>query len=254
MIAINDKSKIIRNNLLYSIFVISQKVDAFGSLYAAMALNAAVSLLFASIFWLRKLMIRLDKTLSDVEKTKKISHTKELVYRNLFFFLFVTYLSTCSKTANVLPPACRRLCINREQTLCDDYLKADYGIKCHGSQYHVRLIAAYVNLAYIFALPAFCIIVLWRQKRVFLGSEENERYLAPQENKEIVTGLRFLYENYKTKTWYWEVIEMARKVTFIFTPLPLTLTFFLTPLPASLIQTVAVWSRLILLYCDKTKR
>lgn len=220
MIAINDKSKIIRNNLLYGIFVISQKVDAFGSLYAAMALNAAVSLLFASIFWLRKLMIRLDKTLSDAEKTKKISHTKELVYRNLFFFLFVTYLSTCSKTANVLPPACRRLCINREQTLCDDYLKADYGIKCHGSQYHVRLIAAYVNLAYIFALPAFCIIVLWRQKRVFLGSEGNERYLAPQENKEIVTGLRFLYENYKTKTWYWEVIEMARKVTLIFTPLP----------------------------------
>ena len=185
-----------------------------------MALNAVVSAFFCLLFWLRKLMIWLDGSLADAEKAKKISHAKELIYRNLFFFLFVTYLSTCSKTANVLPPACRRLCVDKEETLCDDYLKADYGIKCNGSQYHLRLIAAYVNLVYIIALPAFCIIVLWREKRAFLGSEGNERFLAPQENKEIVTGLRFLYENYRTKTWYWEVIEMMRKVTLTYPPLP----------------------------------
>lgn len=160
-------------------------------------------------------MIWLSRGLSDVEKEKKISHTKELIYRNLFFFLFVTYLSTCSKTANVLPPACRRLCLDKEETLCDNYLKADYGIKCHGTEYHSLLIVAYINLIYIIGLPAFCIIVLWRQQRVFLGSKDSERYLAPQENKEMITGLRFLYENYRTKTWYWEVVEMIRKVTLV---------------------------------------
>ena len=50
---------------------------------------------------------------------------------------------------------------------------------------------------------------------MFLGSKDSERYLAPQENKEMITGLRFLYENYRTKTWYWEVIEMIRKVTLV---------------------------------------
>jgi len=70
-----------------------------------------------------------------------------------------------------------------------------------------------VNIVYIIALPAFSIIVLWRERRVFLGSRESGRYMAPQESKEIVTGLRFLYENYRTETWYWELIEMMRKVS-----------------------------------------
>lgn len=179
-----------------------------------MGLNAAVIALFFAIYWIRKLMIWSSGGLSEAEKAKKVSRSKELIYRNLFFFLFVTYLSTCSKTANVLPPACRRLCLDKEETLCDNYLKADYGIKCHGSRYHLLLIGAYVNLIYIFGLPAFCIIVLWKERRAFLGSTDSRRYLAPQENKEMVTGLRFLYENYRTKTWYWEVIEMMRKVTF----------------------------------------
>jgi len=188
------------------------KVDAFGSLFAAMGLNVAAIGVFAVIYWIRKLSVWLSRGLSKAEKAKKLSHAKELIYRNLFFFLFVTYLSTCSKTANVLPPACRRLCLDKEETLCDNYLKADYGIKCRGSWYHLRLIVAYVNIVYIIALPAFSIIVLWRERRVFLGSRESGRYMAPQESKEIVTGLRFLYENYRTETWYWELIEMMRKI------------------------------------------
>ena len=48
---------------------------------------------------------------------------------------------------------------------------------------------------------------------MFLGSKDTGRYQAPQESKELITGLRFLYENYRTETWYWEVIEMMRKVS-----------------------------------------
>ncbi len=31
-------------------------------------------------------------------------------------------------------------------------------------------------------------------------------------NKEMISGLRFLFENYKTHSWYWELVEMTRKV------------------------------------------
>ena len=28
----------------------------------------------------------------------------------------------------------------------------------------------------------------------------------------MITGLRFLFENYKPRSWYWELVEMSRKV------------------------------------------
>ena len=31
-------------------------------------------------------------------------------------------------------------------------------------------------------------------------------------NKELAFGLKFMYENYSLDSWYWETIEMARKV------------------------------------------
>lgn len=201
----------------------SLHVDAFGSLFASMGLNAAAVVFFAFIFGVRYVMISASRSLNEEEKAKRISHTKELVYRNLFFFLFVTYLSTCSKTANVLPLACRRLCRDKGETLCDDYLKADYAIRCHGSRYHLLLIGAYLNILYIIALPAFSITVLWRERRMVLASKEDPTLPTsedlssgnqePSANKELVTGLSFIYENYSTKSWYWELIEMARKIT-----------------------------------------
>ena len=28
----------------------------------------------------------------------------------------------------------------------------------------------------------------------------------------MITGMRFLFENYKPRSWYWELVEMSRKV------------------------------------------
>ena len=191
----------------------SLHVDAFGSLFASMGLNAVAIGLFGLIFGIRYLIISASRSLNKAEKAKRISHTKELVYRNLFFFLFVTYLSTCSKTANVLPLACRRLCRDKGEKLCDDYLKADYAIRCHGSSYNLYLIGAYLNLIYIFALPAISITILWRERLMIKSTKDDTKYQEPREGKEMVTGLRFMYENYSTPSWYWEGIEMARKIS-----------------------------------------
>lgn len=191
----------------------SLHVDAFGSLFASMGLNAFAIGFFGCIYGVRHLILKASGSLDEEEKAKRLSHTRELVYRNLFFFLFVTYLSTCSKTANVLPLACRELCRDKEKTLCDDYLKADYGIRCHGSRYHLLLIGAYLNIIYIIALPAISITVLWRDRLYILATKDGANDKQPTGNKELVTGLSFLYENYTARSWYWELVEMARKIT-----------------------------------------
>jgi len=72
------------------------------------------------------------------------------------------------------------------------------------------LVAAYIATAYIIALPVATFVALWRQRRVISAKNEAQEYT--DSSKEVITGLRFLFENYKTRTWYWEVVETSRKV------------------------------------------
>ena len=109
------------------------KVNAFGDLFLILTINASVIGGLGVIYGVRKITILRNQNLEDEEKAIKISQTKELVYRNAFFFLYVTYLSTCSKTASVLPLACLKLCKDEREGLCNEYLKADYSIRCQGA-------------------------------------------------------------------------------------------------------------------------
>ena len=160
------------------------------------------------IYSVNKMKILRNGRLQDEEKSKKISQTKELVYRNLFFFLYVTYLSNCSKTTSVLPFACRKLCLDEKEVLCNEYLKADYSMRCQGPKYNHLLIVAYISTAYVLALPVASFLVFFRHRRVLLTAEDGDTYSSP----EMITGLRFLFENYNTSSWYWELVEMSRKV------------------------------------------
>ena len=190
------------------------KMNAFGSLFAILAMNAAAILLSVLVYLLRKLCL-LRSTLNKEQKEKKIVKTKELIYRNLFFFLYVSYLSTCSKTAHVLPLACRKLCLGEEKETCDVYVKADYNVKCEGQEYNRLVIVAYCAAFYLIILPSASVTALWRQRKMRHGNviqTENEA-LEPQDQATgIIAGLRFLFENYNSRSWYWELIETIRKV------------------------------------------
>ena len=187
-------------------------VNAFGNLVVTMAINAAVIGFCGIAYGVRKMIIIRSSVLQLDVKSREVSQTKELTCRNLFFFLYVTYLSTCSKTANVLPLACRKLCQDDEEEACDVYMKADYSAQCQGQKYNQLLIAAYISIVYISVLPVAAFLALWRQRRVIFGTSEANLSQDLNSWKEIITGLRFLFENYKPSSWYWEFIEMSRKV------------------------------------------
>ena len=188
------------------------RLDAFGSLFAIMAVNAGVICLSGIAYGMHKLMILRNHNLEEEEKLKRVSQSKELVYRNLFFFLYVTYLSTCSKAINVLPLACRKLCRDDKEELCSKYLKADYSVPCQGQRFNHYLIVAYISTAYMFVLPSAAFIAIWKQRRVSLAKENAERSQAQASSQEMIAGMGFLFANYKTRSWYWELVETARKV------------------------------------------
>ena len=190
------------------------RINAFGSLFSILSMNSSVIVLSIVIYWIRKLLIQ-RSTLSEEQKVLKASQTRKLIYRNLFFFLYVTYLSTCSKTANVLPLACRTLCLDEKEETCNVFLKADYNIKCNSREYNRLVIVAYCAVFYIILLPATSLVALWRQRRAFARNEgqgDNETFEPQEQGQEIITGLRFLFENYNSHSWYWELIETIRKV------------------------------------------
>ncbi len=191
-------------NCLFSRF----HVDAFGSLLAMMAINGVVIGVSLVAYRVREIMILRNQNLQDDDKSRTISQTKGLVFRNVFFFLYVTYLSTCAKTASVLPIACHKLCRDDKEELCNRYMRADYSIQCQGAKYEHWLIVAYISTAYIVVLPVSSFIALWRKRRAVLTTTDSDA----SSGMEIISGLRFLFENYEHRAWYWELVETSRKV------------------------------------------
>ena len=196
------------------------KIDAFGDLFSILTLNALVIILSICVYGIRKLYLRLRSTLDDQQKALKMSQTKEFIYRNAFFILYVTYLSTCSKTAAVLPLACRTLCSDDEKDDCTRYLKADFGINCDSSRYNRLVIVGYVAVGYVLFLPAASFLTLLLSQRRSLQTIRNDDEGAGEscdddneaKRAELLTGLRFLFENYRPSAWYWELVDTVRKV------------------------------------------
>ena len=117
-------------------------VNAFGSFLAIMAINAAVVGVSVVIYGVRKGIILRNRNLQNDDKSGEISEIKELVFRNVFFFLYVTFLSTCAQTSRAFPIACQKLCRDEKEEICLQYTRADYIIKCHGTKYNYWLIVA----------------------------------------------------------------------------------------------------------------
>ena len=74
------------------------------------------------------------------------------------------------------------------------------------------LIVAYMSTVYVIALPAAPFIALWRQRRARLATDDAAASRNNASNTEMTSGLRFLFETYKTLSWFWELVEMTRKV------------------------------------------
>ena len=216
MAVIAQYSEILQMNVLQiapiDCLISGFRVNAFGSMFAMMAINALVIGVSGAAYGVRKVIILRNSDIGEQEKSSRLSQTKELVYRNLFFILYVTYLSTCTKTANVLPFACRKLCRDEKEESCFKYLKADYSVRCHGSQYNHLLILGYISTVYIIILPAASFIALWRQRRVIMAAGGNKKSKNPGTSAEMIAGLRFLFENYNPRSWFWELVEMCRKL------------------------------------------
>ncbi len=182
-------------------------LDPFQQFVAAIAINAAIVFLICLYLFLKKWYInRMEE--EEEEKQKKMSELKRSCYRNIFLFLLLSYPVTSKKIIGIVPlgGVCVKKCFTEDGTECVSLLKADYSIHCFTHRHNVfwPIAAAFALCSVFFPFLLGFLIYKYRHNK------------KPHPNpSEIAFGLRVFCENYKEKYWYWEIVEMYRKLSLI---------------------------------------
>ncbi|KAJ8036437.1 hypothetical protein HOLleu_20408 [Holothuria leucospilota] len=150
---------------------------------------------------------------------------------------FLFYPPICSIIFQMYPGACRTFYFDKTENYPTTRLRSDYDIVCENmSIYHT---CAYVfTVIYVIAFPIILLYLLWtnipcRPSRL----NRSERRCCSLQGGEFINNyqdisltrnsgdedfclvplwLNFLCENYKREYWFWEIIELCRKVTQTF--------------------------------------
>ncbi|PIK53613.1 hypothetical protein BSL78_09466 [Apostichopus japonicus] len=143
---------------------------------------------------------------------------------------FVIYPPICTIIFQLLPRACKEFCLDHQNMHCFHLLRSDYEIQCDSLTFYQY--AAYVATAlYVVSFPCALLYLLRKHRStkksktslqtcVVETEEENEGLdeetpllKEPSAHPIVPIWLNFLCENYKPQYWYWEILELTRKVT-----------------------------------------
>ena len=127
-------------------------------------------------------------------RNKALADVRDAATGRLFLLVFLLYPALTNKIFEGL--SCR--------TLGGDYsiLYADYSVDC-GSLAYVTLNGACVALVLLWpvGLPVGLLYIMWKEKDDILNEDED-----------TLQKFDFALGDYNTRHWYWEVIELSRKL------------------------------------------
>ena len=142
----------------------------------------------------------------------KLTDLRKPCLKIIIFLLFVAYPSTCVNIFKILPLSCHELCPFEGASNCPSFLRADYSILCHTETHRKYTWAAYASLTYVVGFPIFLAYIVWKAHR---QSQRSNKFTIAEKRHSLQVmafAIFFLHENYSPSCWYWESIEMARKV------------------------------------------
>ena len=180
------------------------RLDPFIQFTLAIAINILVVFLILLYLFLKKKHIS-KMEISISEKRKKISSLKKSCFRNILLFLLLTYPITSKKIIDILPlpGVCVTMCFHNDGSECISLLKADYSIRCFTTQHDIfwRIAAAFALYPAVF--PLLLLFPIYKYRKY------------DPEEEEMAFGFRVFFENYKEGYWFWEIVEMYRKLVLI---------------------------------------
>lgn len=177
------------------------RLDQFQKFSAVLSVNVLVVLLILLYLLLKLRYIKGRQDCPHREKLQAMSALKKSCFRNIFLFLLALYPITSNTITRILPlpGSCVEICFTDDKNDCTYLLMADYSIKCFTPRHRMYRSIAVVCAIYPVGFP---LVMLWLIYK-FRDSSAGEN---------ISFGLRVFFESYKEKFWFWEIIEMYRKL------------------------------------------
>lgn len=212
----------------------------------------ALLLVLASLFYVWKLYSKVRKTDDISYQEAKLQRFKERLLTLALLLLFITYPPTCDVIFKLYPGACKTFFIYENDTSVNiTLLRSDFDLHCETlTTYH--LLAYVATVFYVALLPCVFFVLLRvyckKEYKTVLNDanscdnreniDNNETNTENDEESirtndtyvdeilftrssincdnyghgQIPVWIKFLCENYKAEFWYWEIIELARKV------------------------------------------
>lgn len=186
------------------------KVNAYSHFVFTLAGNVLVVTIPMFCYLIRMAWWKIKGQGSNESRANDV---KKLYLKITIFLLFIAYPATCVNIFQILPLSCHELCPFERSTNCLSFLRADYSIKCDTDRHKKYVWAAYASLSYVVGFPIFLTYMVWKHR---LKAQKTHRKLSITNDSSdlypVAFAIFFLHENYTSSCWYWESIEMARKV------------------------------------------
>ena len=225
------------------------RLNAIGEFWFSLIAMAIIPSLLLIYFALKTAISYCYVSEEDFGRKREVSVKNCLQSIVLFFFATYPFIST--KIFHVLPAGCHKFCTVKKNGHCLNrmsYLHNDYSVKCPGTdgEPNFNVDYAYISLVLPVGLPFLLLYLLWRfaykdgneipaQRHMGIHCEDLEEndeehnyvdwegYNAPLISGKVVNpeksvaefALKMTYGNYKTSCWYWEFIEMIRKLVMV---------------------------------------
>ncbi|XP_033119387.1 uncharacterized protein LOC117118799 [Anneissia japonica] len=185
------------------------------------------------------------------ELPSKMAETKRLCFQYTLSLLFLTYPNSCNTIFSLFPSICKSFWIDENKNYQQTRLKSDFSISCEDDKYKIFMFAAYTSLLYVIGFPLGLLFLLWKFRNKSCQQSDHVTNVlsvtsdigivyedpsmvyfdddlddASSRRTSIQTtvsdrmfgfndpyGLRAFHESYNSRCWFWEVVELVRKLT-----------------------------------------
>ena len=137
--------------------------------------------------------------------------SKEVLRQHSEFFFVMTYA--------VMPPICRFQfealdCIN---VAGNDYLRSDTTVDCNSARYTAFKVLDIILILSWISVPLIWILILYRKRQRLNPSNavDMSHALRLQREDKGLNASSFLWAEYQPKYYYWEAVEIYRRVFFV---------------------------------------
>ena len=208
LIAMEKYFKLVEGNILQfaplSCIDPRLRLDPLIEFALAIGINILAVCLILLYLHLKKCYINKNMENSVISKMQAISDLKKSCYRNIFLFLLLSYPMTSKKIVHILPlpGVCVDICFSEKDGDCVSLLKADTSIHCFTARHNMFWKIAAAFSLYPVVFPLLLLVLIYK-------------YRDSEAEEEIGFGLRVFFENFKKRYWFWEIIEMYRKLILI---------------------------------------